>query len=782
MNATAQTPGDDRSRRIMLDGAAAAAIAAGIALLFYIDITYPRGVVDGVGYAAVVAISIRFGRRVLTGCAVLVTALIVVAATLLPDSGISVEGELANRFFAIVSVWIVAGVLISRLSLEQFIADRETRLQQQQTALLTIMREALLTKRPFDDRIRLVTEIAGKAINASRVTVLHSQPDKNTQRSLDMWTAADESHSFLPEHPIDPESLYFREIRKNLALVADDVREAPFLRDLLVELVQLDVRAMVSVSVLVEGQFTGQVIVGKAGKPHHWTTEEIAFCRTLASAVGLMFAADRSERTLAALDLVGEGIYTTDEAGNVVYANRVAREVAALDASGRYPAAAEPLSGAADLHEVRHGTMEVELQRVRLPSGGIITRINDVSARNMAVRERAQLQSRLQQSAKMEAVGQLAGGVAHDFNNILGSIMGFAGFLEQDLPPNSVERNYAQRILAACQRGKSLIEQILDFARARVVERGIVDLEQTLAQAQERLTPLLPTSITLQVVANANLAFVAGSATQLGQMILNLGMNARDAIGDRSGTVSLWLTRATAAEIDGLQENAPGRLVLGDADPLREYACLCIKDTGDGIAPEILPRIFEPFFTTKGRQRGTGLGLAVVHGIATAHGGVCDVQSELGKGTTFRIYLPLARAQVSQPAAVADAVEDIHGTERILVVDDEADIVDMLTIGLIRLGYDAIGVDDPKEVLESLREDPSICEVIVTDQVMPSMRGLELIRAVKALRPDLLAILCTGFSDGADETVSLEAGADGFFRKPVDATAIARKIRQLRAE
>jgi signal transduction histidine kinase len=776
MTAT-QTPEGRLTDRRLIDAAAAAAVVVGIAILFYIDITYPRGVVDGVGYAALVALCVRFGRRVLMASTALMTVLIIVGAFLVPDRGISVEGELANRFFALLSAWIVAGVLLRRLSLEAYIAGREAQLRDHQQAILAVVREALLSGRSFLDRIQTVTQIAGVTIGAGCVGVFESHPEQDLQTCLDMWTGSDNSHSRLADSTdIDRGGPYFAAIQDSLSIVADDVREVPALRHLLVDFVRLDVRAYLAFGVVVEGQLAGQLVITKPTRPHHWTAEEIAFGRTLASIIALLFATERSERTLAALDLVGEGIITTNEAGSVVYANRVAREIAAADPGRRYPTPTAPLSGTTDLHELRHGGMEVEVQRARLPGGGIITRINDVSARNMAVRERAQLQGRLQQSAKMEAVGQLAGGVAHDFNNILGSIMGFAGFLDQDLAPTSVERNYAQRILAACQRGKSLIEQILDFARARVVERGIVDLEQTLVQAQERLKSLLPSSVTLQVEANANLAFVAGSATQLAQMILNLGVNARDAIGDRSGTVSLWLTRATEAEIDGLRESAPDRLVLGEADHLREYACLSIKDTGDGIAPEILPRIFEPFFTTRGRQRGTGLGLAVVHGIATAHGGVCDVQSELGKGTTFRIYLPLARAQVSQPPAVDEAVEDIHGTERVLVVDDEADIVDMLTIGLIRLGYDAIGVDDPKEVLESLREDPSICEVIVTDQVMPSMRGLELIRAVN------LAILCTGFSDGADETVSLEAGADGFFRKPVDATAIARKIRQLRAE
>jgi len=516
--------------------------------------------------------------------------------------------------------------------------------------------------------------------------------------------------------------------------------------------------------------------------------QEIAFARSLANMMSILFSTDRNGETLAALDLVGEGIYATAQSGSILYANSAARKIAAAAQQAgdgdalpalAYPHLAAPLIGATDKQEIMFGNSELEIQRTRLPRGGIITRINDVTARNAAARESAQMQKKLQQAAKMEAIGQLAGGIAHDFSNILSSIMGFAQFLEEDLPSGTEEQRFAKRILSSCERGKRLVDQILDFALAKAAQRDIVDLGHLIRQCEEHVLPTLPMNVALEVKADDEFAFVTGSAVQLSQIVMNLCTNARDAIGEHRGAIRVELTYADRSELEGLGASAE-EAWIGEIDNSKSYACIRVTDDGEGIAGSDLPRIFEPFFTTKGRHRGTGLGLAVVHGAVVAHQGVCHVRSELGVGTTMSIYLPLVDSAPHHRIRTKDVA--VLGNERVLLVDDEADIVETVSRGLSRMGYLAVGTNDPREVLRALEDAGTSWDVIITDQMMPELTGLELINKIKALRPGLLTILYTGYGEAIDEQSALAAGADAYVRKPVDAAALAQCIRSLRAD
>ena len=190
-------------------------------------------------------------------------------------------------------------------------------------------------------------------------------------------------------------------------------------------------------------------------------------------------------------------------------------------------------------------------------------------------------------------------------------------------------------------------------------------------------------------------------------------------------------------------------------------------------------KIFEPFFTTKGRHRGTGLGLAVVHGVVESTGGVCQVQTLPGEGTVFSIYFPLVGGAALTEVPKVSGPRNLRGRERVLIVDDERDIADMMAIGLERLGYETVGVNDPLEALSAIAEDPQAFDIVITDQVMPALRGLDLIKKLKEIKPEIKAVLCTGYSDGANEQVSRAAGADAFFHKPVDARELAPTLRML---
>jgi signal transduction histidine kinase/ActR/RegA family two-component response regulator len=403
-----------------------------------------------------------------------------------------------------------------------------------------------------------------------------------------------------------------------------------------------------------------------------------------------------------------------------------------------------------------------------------------------ATRQRMQAEQRRHQAreanaGKLEALGQLAGGIAHDFNNILGAILGFAGLLRDDLQDNPKERRFVQRILVACERGRELIGQIRTFARAEGTERKPIDLVRVVRQNEQLLAASLPKSTQLRFHYPSSELAILGNEALLGQLVANLCINANEALDGQAGIVSISLDRALASELEKLRTAGPaaGERIIGQIDASNAYVCLKVADTAGGITESVLDRIFEPFFTTKGRQRGTGLGLAVVHGVIESHGGACHVASRPGEGTIFSVYLPLCPAPAVELPARRLVPEKARGTERILIVDDEPDIVDMLSIGLERLGYETVGVSDPLEALAAFEEDPNAWDIVITDEVMPGMRGLELIRKLKAIRPEIRIVLCTGYSDTPNDEIIRGNGIDVFLLKPVDAAAIASKLREL---
>ena len=394
--------------------------------------------------------------------------------------------------------------------------------------------------------------------------------------------------------------------------------------------------------------------------------------------------------------------------------------------------------------------------------------------------EQRRHQLREANAGKLEALGRLAGGVAHDFNNILGAILGFAGLLKDDVRDRPEQRRFVQRILLACERGRDLISQIRTFARAESTEHKIVDLVQIVRQNGNLLTASLPKSTRLEFDLPTGELPVLGSEALLGQLVTNLCINASEALDGRPGEISVSVDRPLTSELQYLRQGqlSANERLLGEIGPSNEYSCLRVADTAGGIADAVLDRMFEPFFTTKGRQRGTGLGLAVVHGVIESHGGACQVISRPGEGTTFSVYLPLRSDPVVEIARPHPA-HNLSGGEKVLVVDDEPDIVDVLTIGLERLGYETVGVTDPREALAAFQEDPRAWDIVISDEVMPGMRGIELIHKLKTIRPDLRAVLCTGYGEATQEDMDGPTRIDVFLLKPVDAPTIASRLRQL---
>ncbi|MEZ5419825.1 MAG: response regulator [Vicinamibacterales bacterium] len=402
--------------------------------------------------------------------------------------------------------------------------------------------------------------------------------------------------------------------------------------------------------------------------------------------------------------------------------------------------------------------LPVEIVLTNLPGGRgeLCAGVRDISERRRAETERAQLEARLRQSQKMEAIGTLAGGIAHDFNNILTLIAGSADLAAEDVPAGHPARPYLDQILRASARAEALVRQILTFSRRRDEQREVVALSPIVREAAGILRSTLPAMIEIRTDIDDAVPAVQADAVQIHQVLMNLGSNAAHAMGDRGGVLSIALGPSATPGADG-----------------RADAVLTVTDTGAGMDRATLERIFEPFFTTKPLGIGTGLGLAVVHGIVNSHGGTIDATSVPGQGTTFRITLPPAdRLEAAAPEGDAPVAPPPHRSARVLVVDDEPELVGLICKQLTRLGYTAQGCPGPAEALEVLRQGDTV-DVVVSDLAMPRMSGIELAEQIRQVRPGMPIVLCSGRVSEFDRDRAVQAGVSDFLAKPFASRQLA---------
>ena len=413
-----------------------------------------------------------------------------------------------------------------------------------------------------------------------------------------------------------------------------------------------------------------------------------------------------------------------------------------------------------------------------------IAAIRDVSEQKAA-------QARMLRMEKMDAIGQLASGITHDFNNILAANRSFANLIAEAIPPESHAHAYATRIIAACDRAADLVFQLVTLTRAKDAPRDLLDVRDIMQEIAALLPGRLPKSVKISVVDATRNAVIVANASQIAQVLLNLAVNAGDAMGKRGGELSLAAFTVTVPDEDslpfakGVATGAQGLIcATGALKPRVPYVRISVTDTGPGISQDIAASIFEPFFTTKDRRRGSGLGLSIVSSIVEAHDGVIAVQTRPGAGAAFQVYIPAHRctsgARLRTTAGVPTlSTARLRGNERILIVDDEVDIADALSLSFERLGYEAVNFYCPLAALEAIKRDPENWDLIITDQFMPELTGLELIRKVKFLYPHIKAILCTGHSDNATAESARGDGVDGFFNKPAAAAVLAGAARRL---
>ena len=387
----------------------------------------------------------------------------------------------------------------------------------------------------------------------------------------------------------------------------------------------------------------------------------------------------------------------------------------------------------------------------------------DIAERIKAEQEREQLREQLIRAQKMEAVGTLAGGIAHDFNNILTGILGHAQLLTTAVRPGTAEEGHLKQVVTAAERAAALVKKILAFSRQTPGERRLVTVSQVAGEALSLLRAGLPAGIAIRCQAETDEDVVLADPTQLHQVFMNLGTNAGYAMGSQGGTldVRIELTRVTQPHL----ELRPG-----------EYVLTTVRDNGCGMSAEVMSRIFDPFFSTKPINEGTGLGLAVVHGIVLDHGGAIEVDSRVGGGTCFRVWLPAARSKAEAPAR--EPAAPMRGTESVLLVDDEEIVRSVLEKGLQRLGYRVTAESSGQTALARFRAAPDSFDLLITDQTMPQMSGLQLTAALHEIRPQLPVILATGYSPEVAGRDAAALGLAGIVGKPMHFTELTLIMRR----
>ena len=392
----------------------------------------------------------------------------------------------------------------------------------------------------------------------------------------------------------------------------------------------------------------------------------------------------------------------------------------------------------------------------------------DITERKLAEHARQRLEEQLRQAQKMEAIGTLAGGIAHEFNNILGVILGFAELTHYEVPQGSRASENVEEVLKAGWRARDLVQQILTFGRMSDPNREPLRIASVVQEVLALLRASLPTTIEIRQESRGEDDVVHANRTQMHQILMNLCANAEYAMRESGGVLTIGVE---TVEVDATLAAAHSELQPGP------HVCLTVHDTGHGMIPEVAERIFEPFFTTKGVGEGTGMGLAIVHGIVASHGGAATVYSRPGEGTTFAIYLPCSAEAV---AAEHQALELVHrGKGCILLVDDEEALERVGQAFLRRLGYEVVSRRDSREALEAFRATPQRFDLVITDQTMPHMTGEMLARELRRLRPDIPIILCTGFSHVIDAEKARALGIDAFVMKPIVMHEFARTIQQV---
>lgn len=500
-------------------------------------------------------------------------------------------------------------------------------------------------------------------------------------------------------------------------------------------------------------------------------------------------AENERDRLAAVVEQNDDGLAIADLSGHLIYANQAWREMHQLEDQALPPGLApflDPqLLGGEQFARVSarlaqgqswrglislapNGDRKREVRTSLTPLRDAQGEISGCVARQRDVTQENRLRGYLRQAHKMEALGRLAGGIAHDFNNILGAVGGYCELARLASEPGTKQTEFLDHALLACERAKELVRQILSFSRQVEQERRPLDLSLVVRETLKLLRATLPATISIQTHLPPDPVRVLADAIQMHQVLMNLCTNAAQAMAQGGGRleVSIATLELTEEDLEGMADLQPG-----------PHLRLSVSDSGPGMTTEVMERIFEPFFTTKPQGQGTGLGLAVVHGIVSAHGGVIRAYSEPGRGTTFHVLLPrLTAHEVARSTPERSPMPG--GDERILVVDDEPELVEVISHLLISLGYQVSSFGKSAAALRAFREQPEAFDLVLTDLTMPGLTGLDLALAVHQTRPATPVVICTGFSDSLIHEQARAASVREVILKPLQRRELALAVRR----
>ena len=401
----------------------------------------------------------------------------------------------------------------------------------------------------------------------------------------------------------------------------------------------------------------------------------------------------------------------------------------------------------------------------------VLLSIVDLTEKKILEEEQRKLEARLRQSQKLETVGTLAGGIAHDFNNILTPILGYSELARMEVPNDSPVADYLDRIETASTRARNLVKQMLAFSRQSEEEKVPLKLAPVVEEVVQLIRSSIPSTIAIKTAIDQDCGIVVADGTQIHQVVLNLCTNAAQAM-PFGGTLTISLKKV---EID---EKAEVRLAGLKPGP---HLLLTVRDTGTGMDEETLQRVFDPFFTTKEVGKGTGLGLSMVHGVAASHDGCCTVDSELGEGSIFRVYLPVIESDARQtPDKVLRETEEVaKEMGRVLIVDDDPDVLDLHKEVLLSNGYQVRTFASSEAALTELQTNPTDYDVIVTDLTMPGITGLQLAVSVYEIRDDLPVVLVTGYREELTSEIRNRTGIRKVLMKPVNIQKLSEAVREV---
>jgi PAS domain S-box-containing protein len=413
---------------------------------------------------------------------------------------------------------------------------------------------------------------------------------------------------------------------------------------------------------------------------------------------------------------------------------------------------------------VKENARVVKIGNEKLLHGTIF----NITQQKKAEEEKCKLEEQVRHSQKLEAIGTLAGGVAHDFNNILSILMGYTELTLRAIPPEHTAHNHLTHIQKALNRARDIIQQLLTFSRKVDILKQPVDVGPIISETFTFLRSTIPANVDLRLNLDINKEKILADPTQIHQVIMNLCVNAAQALQNREGIITVTVTSRNIS-LNKIEECSNL--------PEGKYIRIDVTDNGPGIPQEIASRIFDPYFTTRGKDKGSGMGLAVVHGIIKNHDGCITMSSKPDQGTTFSVYLPIVKSKAE--SIENDTDSDSTGCESILFVDDEVDITEIGKLMLEDRGFQVKTEVNPLEALNTFRKNPTGYDCIITDMTMPNMTGDTLFREIRKIRSDIPVILCTGHSEYINDEKALQMGISAYMHKPLHCEDLVNMIRKV---